>query len=293
MEPLVVLRLGLRSVDLSLPPQRGMLWRSAMGAALHAGHPGAFEALFGDPEGEARPFALRPPLRPVRPGQRFELSLVLWGDGCAWSQDLVEAALRMGRSGVGSLGGRFALEDIRRETFAPSWWRQRHPGWPAASAGPAPCAPGAGESDGRAPGGDPMTVRVRALTPVALKHDNAWLEQAPTLELWVRRILGRIRKLSPTSDGASVVEADEVRHWLDMARRASLAQMRATRVWLKRQSARTGRTMSFPAWIGQWVYEGVSPELGTVLRWTTLLPIGAKTAFGCGWIEVRGESRGE
>lgn len=189
--PVARYRLNLRATSaIRLPAYAGSAWRGALGHALKrtvcvtgARHcpdcllyrscvyPYVFET--PPPENAAKlrkytaaphPFVIEPwpDCRDLAPDQIFGVDLVLIGRGNAQLAYFIEALRRAGERGLGSGGGRYALDGVEQETAA-GWQAIYAPGGrlqtlPATVPAPPPLPAG--------------PVRVELLTPLRLKVGN-------------------------------------------------------------------------------------------------------------------------
>lgn len=279
---LVSLRFRLQSLGLSVGANLGTLWRSAFGVALHQVDGQAFNELYGDTE-RGRLFSLCPPLRAVRPGDKFELRILLFGPCIKYQRSIVEAVRVLALQGVGRFQERALLLEVLDSTgpvwvFDQGWLRcpvvQDSERW----WGDPPVAPRDGEA----------TLAIECLTPVALKSKNEWTADTPSLELWVRRIMGRTALLANAAKQRNPIGQDVGRGALFCAQQARvIAAPHMDVKVVRRKSARSGQVMQWPALKGSFFY-GVPQvaALWPLFKWAEMIQVGGKTAFGLGVIRV-------
>ena len=268
------------SVDLSLSPNMGALWRSGLGLALAEVDADAFALFFGLQQSGGRLFALRPPLTPIAPAQVFTWGVTLFGEGVRHAASVLEAARRLGEIGVGERRGRYLLLEAS-DGKGPLWsfdrgvWRT-------------PSAIDGGRWWSMPPQRAAATVTIRTLTPMSFKTQNVWQQGVPTMSLWVRRILGRTAQLCQEASQANPIGRERAESFKQASEAIILVrgQVRPTR--LDRVSARSGQRMTVPA---QWCTAAYAGEglsaLWPLLKWMELVQIGAKTAFGSGVVQVQ------
>jgi hypothetical protein len=247
------------------------------------------------PGEERRGYALRPMLDPpevMQPGQRFSFGLTLFGDALRFLPYFVLAVPEMGRNGVGTGYGKFALRQVWADdplTGQPE---------PVLAEGdalvhvpePALCeerVQAASEHWLReVEAGGP--VRLLFHTPMRLIEDGRLLK-SPDFGVLFKRLLERLDELSVQFGGGTPRPLDEVRHLQTLADQVRLMDAQTEWIDVKSGSTRRGQ----PSWISGFVGEAVYSAPLDV--WRSLLPwliwgestqVGRSVVKGNGWYEV-------
>lgn len=269
--------------DLRTEPFKGNLWHGLFGMCLHDADAQAFAALMGADEA-ARPWALRPPLSAepwIPAGAAVEAGITLIGErAIGHSQACVRAIEEMDQRGFGRERIKAAVEEVwidappqegpsRPDGSFTAWDLWVHE---ARMADPSISAGG---------------LSLVLASPLRIKRDGRLLNDIPTLELLMRRLLGRIvMHLPRLPDG--LFAPDEHARLLELAAQSQLLAHRIDGVRWQRRSSRTGQSMPFEGLLGRVDY---GPPAGRLLPWFKLaevIQLGSKTSFGMGVICARG-----
>jgi len=247
-----------------------------------------------DPGAVRRVYSLagpQPPLDTLAPGQPFQFTITLFGEGFRFLPYFVLAASAMGDTGVGPGRGKFEIlsihatnpltgashailsegEKIVRPQSLPIVWKDADA---AARAFPV-------EAD----------VRVRFLSPTRL-IDSESLVKAPDFGIFFRRLLERVDELSKQHNGGERRPPEEVSELNQLADQVRLIEQSTQWIELWGPSGRTGRSTPMSGFVGLAVYR--SKHWDTLLPWLLLgqgVQVGKLTAKGNGVFQVEG--RGE
>lgn len=123
-------------------------------------------------------------------------------------------------------------------------------------------------------------------TRLRLKADNQLLHTAPSFNLLMNRLLGRINALATLYGNGIAITPDEKQQLLDLAETVQIEH--STLQWhdWQRHSQRSRSTMPFGGLLGETVYRG---ELAPFIPWLALgqwIGVGGKTSFGLGLYEL-------
>jgi len=247
-----------------------------------------------DPNAVRRVYSLagpQPPLDVLSPGQPFEFTITLFGEGFRFLPYFVLAASSMGDVGVGPGRGKFEivsihavnpLTDVSQVILAEGEKVVRPQSLPV-SWGDAQAA-----MQEAALGGD---VRVRFLSPIRL-IDSDSLVKAPDFGVFFRRLLERVDELSKQHNGGERRAAEEVTELYALADQVRLVESSTQWVELWGPSGRTGGSTPMGGFVGWAVYR--SKHWDRLLPWLLLgqgAQVGKLTSKGNGVFQVELDGR--
>lgn len=287
--PLLRLHFAFRTLaPLRLQGYAGSTWHGALGHALAAVAPDAFDCLYRASTGDdaPRPFALFPHARPaeIGAGGWLGFSVTLAGSAVALALEVMLGAEHLGERGLGNRQIRLALAGV---------------GCERADGAVTPVLGSAGvvQAQALAPvelaelGGLWSAVPARRAllrfdTRLRLKTGNGLLETAPPLRLLLQRLLERVSALQTLYGTGAPLPGELVR---DLLHRAEAVELEGHDLrWLEweRTSGRSGQRMPWGGLAGEVAYRG---DLAPLLPWLALgewLHVGAKSTFGLGHYTV-------
>ena len=287
-----ILRLQMEvemNAPFSLPPFAGSMFRGVLGWALRdVCSPDTYAYLFETESNKPghssapRPFVLIPPLggRRLMAGHRFSFELRLFGQGCDFLADFVEAIQVAGEKGLGKAGAGFDLTKIVVHEGASRWVAyDRVAGWEEAYQ-PLPSALGAFLS---AIPEEADQVRVLLKTPTRLVHKGKRAD-LPLFYLLLKSIQRRLESLLE-------VHGDCLRPPQVMGQQIQMEQLQATHQveWLdwERKSNRQKRRHVMGGLVGESVFRGhFERDWLLLLKAGELIHLGKATTFGMGSLEV-------
>jgi hypothetical protein len=261
--------------DLYSEPFKGNLWHGLFGKCLHEADTRAFALLMGDRETQdgARPWALCAPLMLdewLPADSRVEGVLTLIGQDAIRCRDACISALSaMGRHGFGRERVGATLEQLGLCTPGSSrpladeslslwdWWQ-------------------ASADEGAATDG----ISLELSSPLRLKVEGDILRDVPSLELLMRRLLGRLVQLADPDAG--LFAPGEHRALIELARQSPVVAHHLTGVRWNRHSSRTRQNMPFEGLLGRILYGAPAGVLLPWLRLAEVLQLGGKVTFGMG-----------
>lgn len=274
-------------LQLDAPMALGTLFRSVWGLALHQRSAQAFELLFGPSQETYRPWWWSPPDighdTRIAAGRQLVSRLSL--QDLAWPHlgACLDAVADFGVLGLGSQRVRADLRQVR--LLGPDGSSPLHQGvrgaqWDGLEAWQSALREATGWEH-------ESPMRVCARTPLRLKDQGLPLQQAPSLQTWVLRCMGRVQMLLPEGSGA-LLEAADKQAWLEHcdgmpAQGVSLWQQR-----VPRYSARQQQAMQIGGLCGSWSYPARGRRAWPWLRLAEHLQLGGKTTLGFGAVQVQG-----
>jgi len=213
--------------------------------------------------------------RDVRPDDRYEFALRLFGPAIELHPFILMALVESGRSGLGRDRLQFevvSVDDGARELFRGGEAPETNPPNPSTIA---PVS-AAGPTGGR--------FRLRFETPVRLRTDGR-LNTRPTLAAVVRAAIRRIRVLNHFYGNGALLPED----CGPLVEEAAEAACRCDRLrWMRFQrfSTRQQRTMTLGGAVGELPLERISPALAGLLHVASIVHVGKATSFGFGRITL-------
>jgi hypothetical protein len=228
----------------------------------------------------------QPPLDVLAPGQPFQFTITLFGEGFRFLPYFVLAASAMGDTGVGPGRGKFEIASIHAvnpltgesEAVLREGERVVRPQalpvcWEEAQA-VARNYPGA------------ENVHVRFLSPTRL-IDSDHTTRAPDFAIFFRRLLKRVDDLSSQHSGGKQRLPEEVAQLHSLADQVRLVDQSTQWIELWGPSGRTGRSTPMGGFIGSATYR--SKRWDILLPWLLLgqgVQVGKLTAKGNGVYQV-------
>jgi len=282
--PLMRLHFVLQAQEpLRLEGYTGSTWHGALGHALAAVAPSAFDLLYRSGADDApRPVVLLPRRGPeeLPAGGLTGFAVVLVGEAVSQGAALIAAVALLAGRGLGNRRVPLALAAVGCERADGSMQPVLDP---VGALRPETLV-SVGIDALAAPWSDVAARRVvlHFDTRLRLKAGNALLEAPPPLHLVLQRLLERVSALR-TLYGTGEPLPGETVHVL--LRQAEMATPDGDAMrWLHwaRTSGRSGQRMPWGGLAGDVAYRG---ELGPLLPWLALgewLHVGAKTTFGLG-----------
>ncbi|MGH8559223.1 MAG: CRISPR system precrRNA processing endoribonuclease RAMP protein Cas6 [Methylococcales bacterium] len=125
-------------------------------------------------------------------------------------------------------------------------------------------------------------IRIDLNTRLRLTHNNQRITQAPSFELLIARLLGRIKNLSDLYGESELISGPEKQELIDQAKSISMPSQNIEWSDWSRYSGRQKEWMKFGGLLGTITYQG---NLEPFLPWLALgewTHIGGKTSFGLG-----------
>lgn len=242
-----------------------------------------------DPSAVRRVYSLagpQPPLDLIAPGQTFEFTITLFGEGFRFLPYFVLAASAMGDTGVGPGRGKFEVVSI--EAVNPLTEEKRL----ILAEGEKIVRPQSlsitwedAQTAARSMRYD-ENVRVRFLSPTRLIDSEA-LVKAPDFGIFFRRLLERVDELAKQHCGGERRPPDEVTGLYLLADQVRLVESSTQWVDLWGPSGRTGRSAPMGGFVGWAVYR--SKHWEKLLPWLLLgqgVQVGKLTAKGNGVFQV-------
>lgn len=278
-------------LQLEAPMALGTLFRSVWGLALHQRSDRAFELLFGPSQEIYRPWWWSPPDigHDTRIAAGHQLVSRLSLQDMTWPHlgACLDAVADFGVLGLGPQRVRADLRQVR--LLGPDGAGPLHQGGQAA------------QWDGlevwqaalrEAADWSPTTpMRVWARTPLRLKDHGLPLQQAPSLQTWVLRCMGRVQMLLPQGAGALLAPTDK-QAWLAHCEGMTAQGVTLWQQQLSRYSARQQHTMQIDGLCGNWSYPARGRAAWPWLRLAEHLQLGGKTTLGFGVVQVLGAAPG-
>ena len=274
-------------LQLDAPMTLGSLFRSVWGLALHSRSPQAFEPLFG-PSAEAyRPWWWSPPDigqdTRLPAGSRLVSRLSLQDTAWPHLGACLDALVDFGLHGLGPERVPAELRQVR--LLGPDGAGSLHQGaqnahWDALEVWQSALREAADW-------GHAAPMRVWARTPLRLKDQGLPLQQAPSLQTWVLRCMGRVQMLLPQGAGALLAAADK-QAWLERCEGVTAQGVTLWQQQLSRYSARQQHTMQIGGLCGNWSYPARGRVAWPWLRLAEHLQLGGKTTLGFGAVQVLG-----
>jgi len=273
-----------------LPPFSGSMFRGLLGWSLReVCDEETYAYLFettSDKEGQHdafRPFVLTPPIqeRDLKAGDRFLLTLKLFGRGCDYLQQFVEALNLAGRHGLGAERAGFEVVRILAREGERDWVAfDRQSGW-ARAYFPLPTALGA-----FAPPLDQVLpeIELEFYTPTRLVHQGQPVT-TPDFHIVLRALFRRVDGLLQHHCGRSL----EVDFRQDVASAAEVQAFHEVD-WVdwERKSNRQHRRHLMGGVVGRSVYRGpLAPHWVELLGAGQVLHLGKATTFGMGAYRMR------
>ncbi len=228
----------------------------------------------------------QPSLDVLAPGQSFQFTITLFGEGFRFLPYFVLAASAMGDTGVGPGRGKFeivsihAVNPLTGETRAILAEGERvvRPQSLSVTWEDAQNAARLMACDG--------DVRVRFLSPTRLIDSEA-LVKAPDFGVFFRRLLERVDELAKQHGGGERRPPKEVTELYSLADQVRLVESSTQWVDLWGPSGRTGRSAPMGGFVGWAVYR--SKHWDKILPWLLLgqgVQVGKLTAKGNGVFQV-------
>lgn len=268
--------------DWAAEPFKGNLWHGLFGACLHEVSPPAYQALYGLDEAK-RMWALIPPLstEPWLPKHvPVQSGITLFGPAIEHVGAVMQALALMGKKGFGRDRVRAELLEVgalglddhpvglhNPDAVVCGWdiWQQAQTAWQHE---------------------EPTAIDVHFLTPLRIKSNGEILSEPPTLEILIRRCLGRFVLLAPQLPNGVFGEGDQ-RQPLDLAAQCTALAADWVHPSWARRSARQQRTMPFEGLMGVVRYGAPASALLPWLNLAYWMQLGSKTSFGLGLLEAQ------
>lgn len=227
-----------------------------------------------------KPFVLIPPLddrSEIEPGEQFRFELILFGYSTAQFPICVAAIEHLGKSlGLGKNKGRFSITAI--DTIKPS-------GQPISMLdkdGKLTAAPPAGATDFLPQTESVTGIDLRLNTRLRLTHNNQRVTQAPPFELFLTRLIGRIKNLSDLYGDSPLISGQEKQELINQSNTVQIQNHSIEWSEWSRYSGRQKEWMKFGGLLGNITYQG---DMSPFLPWLRLgqwTHVGGKTSFGLG-----------
>ena len=274
-------------LQLDAPMALGTLFRSVWGLALHQRSPQAFELLFGPSQDIYRPWWWSPPDigHDTRIAPGFQLVSRLSLQDLAWPHlsACLDALADFGVYGLGPQRVRADLRQVRLlgpDGACPLDLGPQCAHWDAQQVWQSALNE-ATEWEGTAP------MRVSARTPLRLKNQGSPMDEAPSLQTWVLRCMGRVQMLLPEGSGALLAATDK-QTWLEHCDGMPAQGVTLWRQRVPRYSARQEQAMQIGGLCGSWSYPTRGCSAWPWLRLAEHLQLGGKTTLGFGAVRVQG-----
>jgi hypothetical protein len=241
-----------------------------------------------DPSAVRRVYSLAgpmPPLDALAPGQPFQFTITLFGEGIRFLPYFVLAASAMGDTGVGPGRGQFEIISIHAvNPLTGASQAILEEGGNVVK--PAALPIGLADAWAIAQARQEAEVRVRFLSPTRL-IDAESLVKAPDFGIFFRRLLERTDDLSKQHNGGERRPPEEVAELYTLADQVRLVEQSTQWIELWGPSGRTGRSTPMGGFIGWALYR--SKHWDRLLPWLLLgqgTQVGKLTAKGNGVFQV-------
>ncbi|MGH8552671.1 MAG: CRISPR system precrRNA processing endoribonuclease RAMP protein Cas6 [Methylococcales bacterium] len=281
-------RLTARS-PIELPSgYKGSTFHGAFGHALKDLSPHFYDLFFNPtlsdsgktPNQLPKPFVLIPPLNErsqYQPGEELRFELVLFGTAVSQLATCVAAIDHLGTHlGLGLNQGRFAITAIDAlkpggECIPVTNQHGRITGIPESHCNEFSPVPQSAPA-----------IRINLNTRLRLTHNNQRITQAPSFELLITRLVGRIKNLNDLYGETNLISSAEKQELIEEAKTIALRSQNVEWSDWSRYSGRQKEWMKFGGLLGSITYQG---NLEPFLPWLSLgewTHIGGKTSFGLG-----------
>ena len=251
-----------------------------------------------------------PPLDTLAPGQLFQFTITLFGEGFRFLPYFMLAVSAMGDIGVGPGRGKFEIvsiyavnpltggshailsegEKIVRPQSLPIGWKDAEAAARALPSQAASCHLSATPL-ARRQRGSQVDICIQFLSPTRL-IDSGSLVKAPDFGIFFRRLLERVDELAKQHCGGERRPSEEVSELNQLADQVRLIEETTQWVELWGPSGRTGRSTPMGGFVGYAVYR--SKHWDRLLPWLLLgqgVQVGKLTAKGNGIFQVESPGR--
>lgn len=280
--PLLPLRFFAEWHDASAPKHlTANEYHGAFGLALHDTDARAFDALFADSvagHSLPKPYWLNGPQFGDQNQVCFDLCLL--GSACQYWPQVMKAFERLQQMGIGKQRHRFTVNRIafwQGQDWRECLNKQGHffPPQPVALA------------DLLTETSLQAVLRLTFSTPLLLKSEGIISKAAPTFDLLLHRLIGRLDGLLKRDESGFCLGKDDKYRLLDEAKQ--IHSLHRDLYWdgTARYSARQNKTMYFEGIIGTMDFSGNFKPFLPFLPLMSWLGIGNKTTFGCGKIDCQ------
>ncbi|MGH9801217.1 MAG: CRISPR system precrRNA processing endoribonuclease RAMP protein Cas6, partial [Blastocatellia bacterium] len=267
---------------------KGSTFHGAFGHALKDLSPHFYDLFFnptlavsGNSQNQLpKPFVLIPPLADqsqFNPGEELQFELVLFGTAVSQLPACVAAIDHLGKHmGLGTNKGRFAITAIDAikpggESVSVLNENGRITSIPQSEA----------EEFSLKPQSAPA-IRINLNTRLRLTYNNQRITQAPSFELLITRLIGRIKNLTDLYGESELISSAEKQQLIEEAKTITMARQNVEWSDWPRYSGRQKEWMQFGGLLGAITYQG---NLAPFLPWLALgewTHVGGKTSFGLG-----------
>lgn len=262
----------------------GFAWRSLIGLVAKQYFPEIFRVLFEGESQESRLWAFA--FIPKQLEGLVEFRINLLGTAAAWGIEFYKILEICGTTGVGRHRQKFRVVE--------GWFKSSHNDVVQFLRGGALLAWPVGRLIGLQPlalgvdslaDSSPLLLAIDWQTPVLLKANGRYLQQAPSFRLLVDRMATRINHVCQAVNGCDLLVDPDRSALQALADKCRLLDASTQAVPLSRKSARTQQTMKVEALTGRLVYLGNLAAIAPLLDLASRLQLGSKTGLGFGAFE--------